>query len=220
MKGGASTHSHFYVNSPSSPSQIKPMLWMMPSCLSTRTVTHLVLGQELCKVFLPWLLKYGQVAPAANRHEMTNRWIHATGSAKFPTDSAASGVLSTVHPTTVTSGRKRVHNLHGMPGSPVDDVEAESSAFLHHVSEMVVKFRGSSGDVQSLHRWAVLDDLDWHTMETLSNLGCIDGAKIPTCCNVVVCPSVSTNQRIALTSMHRSATSLLTISFRWGDDST
>lgn len=44
--------------------------------------------------------------------------------------------------------------------SPVDNVDAKSSTLLHHVSEMLVELRGSSGDVQGLDGWAIFDYLD------------------------------------------------------------
>ena len=39
---------------------------------------------------------------------------------------------------------------------PVDDVKAKSSSLLHHISEMLIQFRGSSRYVQGMDGWAVL----------------------------------------------------------------
>lgn len=147
--------------------------------------------------------------------------------------------------------------------SPVDDVKAESSTLLHHVSKVFVKLRSSSGDVQGRDGGAVFDDLsrDGHISQVGTNVTTLKawrvGRKTGTQCSrhkgklrmllqqqrlmhdTITCDrcrrllrfyligrqptsfqTEPNHQKQDLTSMHRSATSLLTISFRWGEDST
>lgn len=46
--------------------------------------------------------------------------------------------------------------------SPVDNIEIQSAALLHHVAEVIIQLGRSASDVQSRYRWAVLDYLDGH----------------------------------------------------------